>query len=154
MNRLTEARKALINRLSVITPANGYLTAAGSNVKTGWFNEVITSKETGFPLIVVQQAKGKPPEQGAGALRVFSGFSVIGAVDVGLDGYEAALDDLELDLLKCLMPSGGQYVEWAHGIGVTGLTLGAAEHYPPGNGERAASVLISVHIHTVITLGE
>lgn len=154
MNRLTAARTALIARLSVITPANGYMTAAGANVKTGWFNEVIATKETGFPLIVVQQAKGKPPEQGAGVLRVFSGFNVIGAVDVGLDGYEAALDDLELDLLRCLMPSGGQYVEWATGIGVTGFTLGAAEHYPPGNGERAASVLLPIHLHTVITLGE
>jgi hypothetical protein len=154
MNRLTAARNALINRLSVITPANGYLTAAGSNVKTGWFNEVISSKETGFPLIVVQRAKDKPPEQGASALRVYSGFNVVGAVDAGLDGYEDAVDALELDLLKCLMPSGGEFVEWAKGMGVTGFTLGAAEHYPPGNGERAASVLIPVHIHTVITFGE
>lgn len=153
MNRLTAARKALIDRLSVITPANGYLTVAGANVKTGWFNEVISSNEIGFPLIVVQRGKDKPPEQGAGAVRVFPGFNVIGAVDVGLDGYEDALDDLELDLLQCLMPSGGQYVEWASGIGVTGFTLGAAEHYPPGNGERAASVLIPVYLHTVITSG-
>ncbi|WP_405120737.1 hypothetical protein [Pseudomonas leptonychotis] len=154
MNRLTEARKALISRLSVITPANGYLTAAGSNVKTGWFNEVIAANQQGFPLIVVQQAKGKPPEQGAGALRVFSGFNVIGAVDAGLDGYEDALDDLELDLLKCLMPMSGQFVEWAQGIGVTGFTLAAAEHFPPGNGERTASLLLPVYIHTVISSGE
>lgn len=153
MNRLTEARKALISRLSVISPANGYLTSAGSNVKTGWFNEVISSKDAGFPLIVVQQAKGQSPVAGAGAMRVFPGFSVIGAVDVGLSEYEDALDDIELDLLQCLMPSGGQYVEWAKGIGVTGFTLGAAEHYPPGNGERAASVLIPVYLHTVITSG-
>lgn len=154
MNRLTEARQALIAHLETITPANGYITAAGGNVRSGWFNEVITSNDQGFPLIVVQRAKGKPADQGAGALRVYPGFNVIGAVDAGLDGYDDALDDLELDLLQCLMPSGGQFVEWAKGIGVTGFTLGAAEHYPPGNGERAASVLIPIYIHTVITSGE
>ena len=154
MNRLTEARKALIERLSVITPANGYLTAAGTNVRSGWFNEVINSNDQGFPLIVLQRAKGRPADQGAGAIRVYPGFYVIAAVDAGLDGYDDALDDLELDLLKCLMPSGGEFVEWAQGIGVTGFTIGAAEHFPPGNGERTASVLIPVHIHTVITSGE
>lgn len=154
MNRLTEARKALIKRLEVIAPENGYLTLAGSNVRSGWFNEVISSNDHGFPLIVIQRGKGKSADQGAGALRVYPGFNVIGAVDAGLDGYDDALDDLELDLLKCLMPSGGQFVEWATGIGVTGFTIGAAEHFPPGNGERAASVLIPVNIHTVITSGE
>jgi hypothetical protein len=153
MNRLTAGRNALTDRLSIISPANGYQTNAGSNVRTGWFNEVINSNESGFPLIVVQRGKGKPPEQGASAIRAYPCFNVIGAVDVGLDGYEDALDDLELDLLTCLMPSGGQFVEWAKGIGVTGFTLGAAEHYPPGNGERAASVLIPVYLHTVITSG-
>ncbi|WP_341304725.1 hypothetical protein [Pseudomonas sp. TMP25] len=154
MNRLTEARKALVNRLSVITPANGYLTAAGSNVRTGWFNEVIASNQQGFPLIVLQRAKGRPVDQGAGAVKVYPGFNVIGAVDAGLDGYDDALDDLELDLIKCLMPAAGQFLEWATGIGVTGITLGAAEHFPPGNGERAASVLIPVHLHTVIRFGD
>jgi len=154
MNRLTAARNALIARLSTITLENGYLTAAGPNVVGGWFNEVIASSTRAFPLIVVQRATGMPLAQGAGAVKVYSGFSVVGAVDAGLDGYDDALDDLELDLIKCLMPAAGQCVEWAKGIGVTGITLGAAEHFPPGNGERAASVLIPVHLHIVIALGE
>ena len=40
-NILTEVRKALVKRLETISTANGYLTNVGSNVKSGWFNEVV-----------------------------------------------------------------------------------------------------------------
>lgn len=148
MNRLTEARKALIERLSVISPANGYLTAAGTNVCSGWFNEVIEEKKTGFPLIVVQPGKGQPPAAGPGALILGKGFSVVGAVDAGLE-YEDALDDLELDLLRCLMPGHQCFPKWLP-LGVNKIQIGTPEPFPPGNGSGVAAILIPVYLSTII----
>lgn len=149
MNLLTEGRKALIARLQTITVANGYRTDAGLNVKSGWFNEVLQSDSVGFPLIVLQKAKNDHPEAGPGAVKAYPGFSVVGAVDVGLDDYDDALDDVELDLVRCLLPSLGIPLSWAP-RGVSGITVGAAEQFPPGSGERAASVLVPIHLHAII----
>ncbi|SEI99693.1 hypothetical protein SAMN04244572_02384 [Azotobacter beijerinckii] len=149
-NPLSEGRQALVRRLSTISVASGYRTDAGANVKTGWFNEVLQREKAGFPLIVVQKAKDQDPVPGPRALKVAAGYYVIGAVDVGLDDYEDALDDLELDLLRCLRPEQGRPLPWAP-AGIQNIALGGAEQFPPGNGERAASVLIPVHLHTFIT---
>ncbi|MCY1275490.1 hypothetical protein D9M68_303620 [compost metagenome] len=148
-NLLTAGRQALVRRLQSITSANGYLTNAGTNVRTGWFNEVLKSAGVAFPLIVLQKGRGKAPEAGPGALKLFNGFYVIGAVNVGLDEYEDALEELEQDLLRALVPIVGQRLGWVP-RGVTGITVGAPESFPPGNGERAASVLIPVQLHTII----
>ena len=148
-NPITLGRKALVQHLSSVTVANGYSTNAGHNVRTGWFNEVLESERLPFPLICVQKSKDLTPKSGAGALIKFNGFFVIGAVDVGLDEYEDALDELERDLLLALMPTEGQFPTWMP-RGVKGITVGAPEQFAPGNGERAASVLIPVHLHTII----
>jgi hypothetical protein len=148
MNRLTEARKALIERLSVISPANGYLTAAGSNVKTGWLNEILEEATTGFPLIVIQPAKGQPPGSKPGALMVWQGFSVVGAIQAGTN-YEDALDDLQLDLLQCLMPGHQRFPKWLP-LGVTNIQIGTPEPFPPGGGLTAATILIPVYLSTII----
>lgn len=149
-NPLTAGRQALIARLQTITKANGYQTDAGGNVLSGWFTEILQSGQRQFPLIVVQKAKDLEPEPAGRGLRALRGFYVVGAVDSGLDNYEGALEALELDLLRCLRPEKGQSLPWAP-TGIGGLTLGGAEQFPPGNGERVASVLIPVHLHTFIT---
>jgi hypothetical protein len=150
MNILTEARLALVARLQTITVANGYRTNAGTNVRTGWFNEVLASGDVGFPLLCVQKSSGLDPESGPGALKAFPGFSVIGAVDAGLDDYDDALDDIELDIIQCLIPPGqGRFPKWVP-TGVTGMKIGASDHFAPGNGEPAASVLVPIHLHTLI----
>lgn len=149
INLLSAGRKALIAQLETITPGNGYRTTAGTYVRSGWFNEVIKAAGVGFPLIVVQKAKGRAIEPAVGACKMFPGYSVIGAVDVGLDSYEDALDDLELDLVRCLMPLHGRATEWTpHGIPT--LSFGAPEQFPPGEGLSAATVLIPVYLHTII----
>lgn len=149
MNLITEARLALIAQLETITTANGYHTNAGANVRGGWFNEALQAADVAFPLIVVQRAKGDAPTPGPGAIKVYPGFSVVGAVDAGLDGYDSALEDIELDLQRCLMPQIGARLTWAP-KGVCDITVGAAEQYPPGNGEVAASVLLPINLHAVI----
>lgn len=148
MNRLTAARKALLERLATITPANGYKTAAGGNVRSGWVNEVLEEVTTGFPLIIVQPGKGQPPQAGPGALILGKGFSVVGAVSTGLN-YEDALDDLELDLLRCLMPGHQRFPKWLP-PGVNKIQIGTPEAFPPGNGLAAATILIPVYLSTII----
>lgn len=149
MNILTEVRQAIIDRLGTISVANGYRTNVGYNVKSGWFNEVIAKTPASDGLLVVQKAKGLAPQTGPAALKLFPGFHVIGAVDGGLDAYEEAVEDIEHDLLRCLMPTHGVRVDWLP-IGAPTLAVGAPEPFPPGNGLVAATVLIPVHITTFV----
>lgn len=149
MNLLTDARASLVERLQTITVANGYLTNAGHNVLQGWFNEVLKSTVVAFPLIVVQKAPSEAPEPGPGAIKTFPGFSVIGAVKVGLDNYESALEDIEVDLIRCLMPDIGQRLTWTP-RGISGVTVGAPEQWPPGEGEPSARVIVPFHMHAII----
>jgi hypothetical protein len=86
---------------------------------------------------------------GPHALKIFAGFHVIGSVQAGLDNYEEAIEALEHDLLLCLMPTIGVLPAWLP-RGVTGITVGASEHFPPGDGLTAATVLIPIHLHTII----
>lgn len=150
-NPLSLGRKALLQRLASVTVENGYRTNAGHRVRAGWFNEVLKSDEVGFPLIVVQKAKDLAPVRGPAGHISKVGFYVIGAVNAGLDEYEDALDDIQLDLQRALITPEGQPVPWLpRKAGITGITIGAPEQFPPGNGELAATVLIPVHLHTVI----
>lgn len=148
-NLLSEGRKALTARLSSVLVSNGYSTNAGANIHTGWFNEVITHRSVAYPLIVLQKAKGLPPKPAPGAVRVYQGFNVVGAVDAPLNDYDDAIEALELDLLRCLMVSEGFVPSWLP-RGITGITIGAPEHFPPAEGLKAATVIIPVHLHTII----
>ncbi len=96
--------------------------------------------------------KEQPPEHLDAAVRFHRGFDVVGAVQGGYDHYEEALEDLQLDLLACLMPAPkGQFLRWLpRDRGITGLTLGAPEPYPPGDGVAAAVIRIPVYLKTII----
>lgn len=149
-NILTQARKALVERLETISIANGYMTNIGTSVKTGWFNEIL--KDRAVPeggLVVVQKAKALPPQPGPAALMMKPGFHVIAAIKAGFDGYEDAIESIEHDLLRCLCPSTGIQPEWLP-AGATGLQVGAPEPIPPGDGLMAATVLIPIFIFAVV----
>ncbi|MCY1439528.1 hypothetical protein D9M71_557640 [compost metagenome] len=148
-NLLTVARKVLVQQLESVQPGNGYRTSAGLNVRSGWFNEIIAAEKSGFPMIVIQRNDAKTPEAGPGSMKVFPGFHVIGAVDAGLEDYEDALDDLEEDLVRCLAPAHGTAAPWLP-QGVPGITQGPPRRFPPGNGLKAATVMIPVYLTTFI----
>ena len=149
MNPLTELRTALVARLGEIAPSAGYLTSAGSNVTSGWFNEVIKSADASYPMIVVQKGRDAAPETGPGAIKLHRSFFVFGSVKAGVDEYEDALDDIELDILRCLLPNDGEPLRWAP-RGTLSITIGTPEQLPPGSGEQAATVLIPVELYIVI----
>lgn len=149
MNILTEARLALVARLETITVANGYRTNAGQNVKTGWFNEVLQSDGVGFPLICLQRAKGGDPVEGPGVIKMAPAYYVIGAVDAGLDDYDSALEDIELDLIRCMVTPKGPHIAWMP-QGVSRVELSTSEHYPPGAGEASASVMVPIQLDVLI----
>ncbi|MDF5919861.1 hypothetical protein P4133_10700 [Pseudomonas aeruginosa] len=96
----------MLARLQTITPNQGYRTDAGTRVLSGWFNELVKERHEGFPLIVVQPG-GAPPEHLDAGVRFHRGFDVVGAVRGGYDHYAEALEDLQLDILACLMPPPG-----------------------------------------------
>lgn len=149
MNPLSELRKALIARLGEIRPSAGYFTRAGTRVESGWFSEIIKSASSGFPMIVVQKGRDAEPEMAPGRIRLRRSFYVFGSVDAGVDSYEDALDDMEVDILRCLLPQGGAPLTWAP-RGTSSISIGIAEQVPPGNGEKAATVLIPVEFSLII----
>lgn len=151
-NLLSAGRLALLARLGTITPKNGYRTDAGTRVKSGWFNELVKPDTSAFPLIVLQKARDLDPAPKPGALLAHSGFHVIGAVDAGYDDYEIALENLEHDVLCCLMPEHQLLPAWAP-KGVTGITLGAPQSFPPGEGMRCATFVLPVYLKTIIERG-
>ena len=149
MNPLTAARLALIARLEFIGSANGYITSTGSNVRTGWLNELLKEQGVSFPLIVVQQAKPSQPAISDGySVLVPMSFNVVGAVQVGID-YETALEDLTLDLIRCLTPTPGVPLAW-RSAEMRDLRIKPPEFYPPGDGVSAATVLFPVELSVVI----
>jgi hypothetical protein len=151
MTLITDIRTALLARLGGITQADGYLTDAGSNVVSGWFNEVIQQQPIGNGLIVVQRANASlQPIGGDEAMKIGLAYSVIGAASVGLDDYESTLDALETDLLSCLLTPEGEHIPWLP-KGCSGFEVGASEIYPPGDGQPAATVLVPVTVTAVIS---
>ncbi len=149
MNILTQVRLKLIERLRMISTANGYLTNVGGNVVSGWFNEIIERQPVAMGLVVVQRAPDGDPVRGAEASKLRRGFRVIAAVEAGVSDYESALEALELDLVRCLMPSVGQHVPWLP-KGCSDFAVGRMEAFPPGNGQPAATLLIPITIDIIV----
>ncbi len=151
-NVLTVGRRALLARLQTISPANGYRTDAGTRVLSGWFNETDQGVQARLPADRRSAGQEQPPEHLDAGVRFHRGFDVVGAVQGGYDHYEEALEDLQLDLLACLMPAPkGHFLRWLpRDRGITGLTLGAPEPYPPGDAVAAAVIRIPVYLKTII----
>lgn len=149
MNQLTELRHALSDQLKTIQVNGCYNTSAGNNVLTGWYNELIDDRSATFPLIVVQRGKNGPPELAHGELVLNIGYYIVGAVDAGLDDYDEALDALESDLWFALHLRGMRKAPWAP-PGVASMTFGEPQHVAPGDGTKAASILIPVNFKVII----
>lgn len=148
-NPLTAWRDALIARLQTITIANGYKTDSGSNVLSGWFNEIVQSGQRQFPMIVVQRGKASRQSDPFGnAIAIPMALNVIGAVNVGFD-YEQTIDDLTFDLARCLLPQDLGPVAWASPE-MYGIAISAPEVFPPGDGVAVATVLIGVECSILI----
>lgn len=148
-NPLTAGREALIARLQTITKAAGYLTDAGGNVRSGWFNEVQREEGSSFPMLVVQKDKASSePQASGGDVLIPQAFNVVGAVQAGTD-YEQAIEDLAVDLVRCLTPQDGLPVSW-RSPGMHKVTIDPPETYPPGEGLSAATVLLRIEMSIVI----
>src|SRR5690606_31266137 len=100
-----------------------------------------------LPLVVVQKSRDRPPSSKGMDLKKLSGYRVVVALDPGTD--EEALDDAELDLLQCLMPTEGIPLEWAP-RGISQITLGESDRFPPGGGLPAATLLLPIFLHTFV----
>lgn len=148
-NILTAVRQALITKVQGITTENGFNTNLGHLVKTGWLNEVLGEKGLPEQFALIQKAPNRPPERGPAAIKAYPGFFVIGLVKCDLTAYEDALDAMELDICQALLPASGVFPQ-GFPTGVTGLSLGASEPFPPGDGQRYAGVLVPIHITTII----
>ncbi|BAU76133.1 hypothetical protein [Metapseudomonas furukawaii] len=147
-NPLTAGREALLARLSTISVADGYLTNVGANVHSGWLNEVIKAQTVAYPLLVVQPGRGQPPAAGPGAIKLQPGFRIVGAVEAGTS-YESALEDLQLDVMRCLLPGHKNFLKWLP-LGVTGIQFGTPDAFPPGDGLSCATFLLPVYLTTLI----
>lgn len=149
MNPITQARQAIIARLQTITKANGYLTDAGHSVHFGWLREVIEDGQAAYPMIVLQPAKSEEKvENRAGTVVIPLAFHVVGAVDG--DGYEESLDELTIDLCRCLAPQDGIAASWRSDALIWRAALAAPDFYPPGDGLNAGTVLVAAQTKVAI----
>ncbi|MBG6290789.1 hypothetical protein I5I61_25305 [Pseudomonas nitroreducens] len=148
-NILTSVRQGLIRRVEQITVDNGCLTNLGQQVRTGWLNEVLTDKSLPQQFVLIQKAPNRPPEGKPGALRMHVGYFVIGLVRTDVDAYEEALESMELDISQAFVPVEGLFPKWLP-KGVTGVTVGSSDPFPPGNGQPYAGVIVPIHITTII----
>lgn len=149
MNQLTSLRESLIQQLSTINQAVGYRTNAGTNVRYGWFEEVIQTQKGSEPVIVVQRGKNGVPYTEAGELVLLPGYMIIAAVNAGLTGYDSALDDIEHDIYSALIQRGYKNIPWAP-YGPHKITFDEPLHAPPGGGQNWASLAIPINFKTAI----
>lgn len=153
MNPLTDLREKLLGALGAITQANGFYTNAGHNVCTGWYDEIIQSEKASSPIIVVQRGKNGTPHIEAGELVLRIGYLIVGAISVGLDDYESALDDLEHDVWSALCKRGTRNIPWAP-FGAYQIEFGEPLTAPPGGGTQWASLAIPVTFKVTIKRNE
>lgn len=149
-NPIAQAHQALVARLARITKANGFLTDAGARIKEGWLSELLAEDDVEFPFIALQPAEYPPPKAGPGCVSANIGRRIVGAVQPdGPDTYRADLDELYIDLVGALQVPEGLPNPWGR-PGPYGVTLGASQLFPPGEGLAAGTILIPVQLHVII----
>lgn len=148
-NILTSVRQALIRRVEQITVDAGFLTNIGQQVRTGWLNEVLTDKDLPQQFVLIQKAPNRPPEKKPGALRMHVGYFVIGLARTDVELYQDSLEAMELDVSQAFVTEEGVFPKWLP-KGATGVSVGASDPFPPGNGQPYAGVIVPVHITTII----
>lgn len=79
-NPIKQADQALVDRLGQITPANGYLTDAGTRIKEGWLSDLMQSDDLVFPFIALQPGLYVPGDDAGDAREIRIGRRLVGAV--------------------------------------------------------------------------
>ena len=149
-NPIAQAHQALVARLASITPANGYQTDAGTRIRQGWLSELLAEEDVEFPFIAIQPGEYPPPTAGPGCLSAVIGRRIVGAVSpAGADTYLAELDALYLNLATALQVPEGLPNPWGR-PGPYGVSLRAAQLFPPGEGLAAGTILFPVQLHVII----
>lgn len=148
-NILTSVRQALIRRVEQITVDAGFLTNIGQEIRTGWLNEVLTEKDLPQQFVLIQKAPNRPPEKKPGALRMHVGYFVIGLARTDVELYQESLEAMELDVSQAFVTDEGVFPRWLP-KGATGVSVGASDPFPPGNGQPYAGVIVPIHITTII----
>lgn len=149
-NPLNLADQALIDRLSTITPANGYFTDIGTRIHTKWIAALLDTEDLAYPCITVQPDECPPPLDGAGAWLFFLGRKVIGLVDPGHpDGCLEQLNDIIADLGRCLHVPEGQPNPWGP-KGPRKVVTKTINPFLPDREVSVGTVSIPVQLHVVI----
>lgn len=147
-NPIEQAHQALIDRLSQIVPSNDYQTDAGTRIKQGWLEDLLSADDVAFPFIAVQPGEYLPPEAGAGVVKALIGRRIVGAVQPG-DDYRSALDALYIDLVRALHIPAGQKNPWGR-EGPYSVVLGTSKQFPPGQGLAAGTLVFPVQLHVIV----
>lgn len=150
MNPLTAADQALIAQLERITPGNGYLTDVGMRVHVAEYQSLLDSQETRYPCIALQPDECPPPLKGAERWRFHLGRRVIALVDPLYQGNSLALvNDLTVDLARCLHANDGEPVSWAS-EGMTKVELKTIHQLLPDREVPVCTVSIPVLMHVIV----
>lgn len=147
-NPIKQAAQALVDRLGQITPANGYLTDAGTRIKEGWLSDLMKDDDLVFPFIALQPGLYVPGDDAGDARELRIGRRVVGAVQGG-DNYRELLEELYCDIARCVMVGGGTPNPWGR-PGPYKVSFEPTQLFPPGDGLAAGTLLFPLQLHIVI----
>ncbi|AVO56172.1 hypothetical protein [Ectopseudomonas mendocina] len=147
-NPIKQAHQALVDRLGQITPANGYLTDAGTRIKEGWLADLMKDDDLVYPFIALQPGLYVPGDDAGDARVLRVGRRVVGAVR-GDDDYRDQLEELLCDITRCVMVGGGVPNPWGR-PGPWKVSFEPSQVFPPGEGLAAGTVLLPMQLHIII----
>lgn len=144
----TQITDYLIDRLSQITPANGYYTAAGTRVHRGRADHMADAQEDAFPAILIRTESDPPAASRPGQVQHTRSFTVQGVIQATGEDYEPTLDALAHDLYRALVPQGNR--DRLGGL-ATELTIDGCDYVHPEPGSELAAVSYPITVTYVAT---
>ncbi|MDT4840405.1 hypothetical protein FQZ97_742260 [compost metagenome] len=149
-NPLNLVDQALIDRLSTITPDNGYFTDIGTRIHTKWVGALLDVEGLAYPCITIQPDECPPAIAGAGAWLFHLGRKVIGLVSPDHpDGCLEQLNDIAADLARCLHVQDGMPNPWGRS-GPRRVVLKSISQFQPDREVPVGTVSIPVQLHVVL----
>lgn len=150
MNPLSAADQALIAQLEQITPGNGYLTDVGMRVHAKWYQALLGDKNTRYPCIALQPDECPVPLKGAGRWLFYLGRRIVALVDPLYQGDALALmNELTVDLARCLHTEDGERVPWAS-EGLNKVVVKTIHQMLPDREVPVCTVSIPVLMHVIV----
>lgn len=150
MNPLSDADQALIDRLSQITPSNGYLTDIGTRLHVKWIGALLDDETISYPCIAVQPDVCQPPKKGPGVWLFYLGRKVVAlSKPPELGDSLSLLNDITADLARCLYVEPDEPNPWG-APGPSKVEIKTINQFLPDREVPVGTVSVPVLMHVIL----